>query len=200
MKKDLQYEWAIIELLEKAEKFKIAGDFKKSIDCLETVLVFEPKCFEAFEEIGDNYISLRKLKEAKKALEQAIKISPESANAHYLLGFLFSLEQKWKKSVEELTKADKFFPNHPEILRCLGWSMYNQNRKSQGIAVLERSRNLAPTDTNILCDLGVCHMSSANFSEAEAAFLEVVRIDPKSEQAQESLEFLRILNEERSKL
>ena len=87
------------------------------------------------------------------------------------------------------------FPNHPEILRCLGWSFYNTNRTAQGIAVLERSLILNPTDPNILCDLGVCYMNSTQYEKAHNTFLKVIKIDPNSEQAIEYLKILKsILN------
>ncbi len=187
----LQYEDYILEMLENAENLKFEGHFQGAVELLQKIIISEPKCAEAYEELGDNYLSLRELTKAKKALAQALKISPNSPNAHYLMGFLLSLEEKWEKSVEELEKADKMFPNHPEILRCLGWSFYNNNRKAQGIAVLERSLALNPSDPNILCDLGVCYMNSTQYDKAHTIFLKVINIDPDSEQARE---YLRILD------
>ncbi|MDH3324845.1 MAG: tetratricopeptide repeat protein [Candidatus Peregrinibacteria bacterium] len=189
----MNYDDFTMELLEKAESAKLSGDFEGAIKILQKVILSNHECFEAFEEMGDNYMSLRELKKAKKALDRATKIQPKSANAHYLLGFLYSLDQKWKDSIKELQQADELFPNHPEILRCLGWSFYNENRKAQGIAVLERSKNLSPTDANILCDLGVCYMNSAAFQKAKESFEQVLKVDPNSDQAKESLEFLKIL-------
>jgi Flp pilus assembly protein TadD len=112
---------------------------------------------------------------------------------------MYSLNQKWEKSVTELEVADNLFPNHPEILRCLGWSFYNENRKNQGIAVLERSKTLSPTDPNILCDLGVCYMNSADFDKAQELFEQVIKIDPQSEQGRESLDLLKMLRFKRLK-
>ena len=114
----------------------------------------------------------------------------------YLRGFLYSLQEKWNKSVEELERANEVAPNHPEILRCLGWSLYNENRGQKGLAILERSESLRPSDPNILCDLGVCYMNSKYFSRARETFEKVVDLNPNSSQAQECLNFLNILEEE----
>ncbi len=190
----MNYDQFVIDMLAQSEDLKIMGEHEKAVKLLNKLIVHEPNCFEAFEELGDNYISLRKLDKARKALQEAVRLSPKSANAHYLLGFLYSLEQKWEASVEELEKADQISPNHPEILRCLGWSYHNFNRRSQqGLAILERSNNLAPDDPNILCDLGVCYMNSDNAKKAEEAFRKVLKINPNSNQAKECLAFLNIL-------
>ncbi len=196
----MKYDQFVIDMLAQSEDLKIAGEHEKSIEVLNKIVLHEPNCFEAYEEIGDNYISLRKLDKARKALKEALRLNPKSANAHYLLGFLFSLEQKWEASVEELEKADEITPNHPEILRCLGWSYHNYNRRSQqGLAILERSNNLSPNDPNILCDLGVCYMNSDNAKKAEEIFRKVLKINPNSAQAKECLAFLKIIQTDKQK-
>ena len=190
----MNYDEFIIDMLRQSEELKIQAKFEESIKILNKVITEVPECFEAYEELGDNYLSVRETAKAEKALKQAIKINPKSSNAHYLLGFLFSLDQNWDDSVKELATADELLPNHPEILRCLGWSCYNQNRKSQkGVAILERSRNLCPGDPNILCDLGVCYMNSENYQQAIPLFEEVLAVAPNSEQAKECSVFLKIL-------
>jgi Tfp pilus assembly protein PilF len=190
----MEYDQFVIDMLAQSEDLKLSGEFKRAIGLLQKVIIHEPDCFEAYEEIGDNYISIREMTKARKALNQSLKINDKSANGHYLLGFLYSLEQKWEASVEELEKADNFSPNHPEILRCLGWSFHNYNRKSQqGLAILERSNNLSPNDPNILCDLGVCYMNSNDSKRAEDIFNKVLKLNPNSSQAKECLSFLKII-------
>ena len=186
-----QYDDYTLEMLEQAEDLKFNGQFDAAIKTLEKIIISEPMCTEAYEELGDNYLSTRDLKKSEKALKRALKLNKNSANAHYLMGFLLSLQEKWGKSVEELEQADSMYPNHPEILRCLGWSFYNNNRKAQGIAVLERSVVLNPEDPSILCDLGVCYMNSAQYEKAKQNFSKVIQIDPTFGQVQEYIELLK---------
>ncbi len=189
----MKYNTSLLSLLQKADRLKKGGDYEGAISVLQKVILEDAECIEAYEELGDNYLSLRKLDQAEKALQQALKFNDTSANAHYLLGFLYSLEQKWGLSTEELIIADEASPNNPEILRCLGWSIYNVNRATQGIALLERSQTLRPMDANILCDLGVCYLNNADFAKAEQIFKKVIRINPDSDQAKEAFRFLEIL-------
>ncbi len=189
----MTYETHISELLHKATELKNSGNSMKAIQILHEILINDYHCAQAYEELGDNYISLRQLDKAEKALNQALKINPESSNARYLRGFLYSLQEKWQNSIEELEKANDLIPNHPEILRCLGWALYNSNRGSKGLAILERSETLRPSDPNILCDLGVCYMNSNDFVHARSAFQKVIDSNPHSDQARECMNFLEIL-------
>lgn len=187
------YDESVLAMLEQAEELKTKGEFDRSIHLLEQLIMAEPTCAEAYEEIGDNYLSMRQLDKSRLALEHAVKMNDDSANAHYLLGFLASLQQDWNTSVQNLERADKLFPNHPEILRCLGWSLFNNSRVAQGIAVLERSNILNPDDMNIMCDLGVCYMNASKYSQAAKYFEKVIAQDPHSDQAKECAQFLQML-------
>ncbi len=189
----MKYDPSVMSLLQKAEALKSEGQNDSAIKLLQSIILETPDCIEAYEEMGDNYLSTQQPEKAEKALSQALKLNPRSSNGHYLMGFLLSMKEDWSHSVEELTKADEISPNHPEILRCLGWAVYNANRRTQGICLLERSRNLSPFDPNILCDLGVCYMNSMQPEEAEDVFKKALQIDPKSEQARECLAVLEAM-------
>ena len=184
-------------LLSEARHLKDQEKYPQAIKLLQKIIISDPQQNEALEEMGDCYISLGKHNNAHKALSQAIKIDSKSANAHYLLGFLLSLERKWKKSICELQIADCFLPNNSEILRCLGWSTYNSNTAGfkKGIAILERALNLtSEPDINIMSDLAVCYLNSNFLDKSEKLLKEVIKIDPNSDQARECRNFLKIIN------
>ncbi len=189
----MTYEPHISELLQIATELKSSGNSMEAIKVLHSILIDDYMCVVAYEELGDNYISLRQLDKAEKALDQAVKINPDSSNARYLRGFLYSLQEKWNNSVTELEYANEIAPNHPEILRCLGWSLYNENRGQRGLAILERSESLRPSDPNILCDLGVCYMNSSDYQNARKSFQKVIDMNPQSDQARECMNFLNLL-------
>jgi len=187
-------------LLEEAERLKEEGKHLKAIKSCEKILLKDLECTQAYEEIGDNYLSLRKYPQAEKALKQAIKINPKSANANYLLGFVYSCISKWKDSVDYLELADKLYPNHPEILRCLGWSLFHHNDKAKGVILLERALFLTPNDPLILNDLGVCYLNNKNFKKAGYLFKKTLQIEPNNQKAKECLNAVKFFEHEFSKL
>lgn len=175
----------LLPLLEQAETLKLQGKHEEAIRFCQKILIMNLDCTEAYEEIGDNYISLGEYKKAKLALIQATRRNPKSANTHYLTGFMYSAQQNWKESAIHLERANELFPNHPEILRCLGWSIFNVGLKKKGICVLERALAIAPEDSFILCDLGVCYMNQRNFPRALTLFNKTLQIDPENLKAKE---------------
>ncbi|MFH1546591.1 MAG: tetratricopeptide repeat protein [Patescibacteria group bacterium] len=174
-------------LLEQADQLKFEGKYEEAIKVCEQIIAEDTSCVEAFEEIGDNFISLNQLAKAEKALRKAVEFDPKSANAAYLLGFLFSCKREWESSISLLEKADELKPNHPEILRCLGWSYAMNGERGKGIILLERAHTLASDDVFVLTDLGVCYLNEKNIEKALPIFRRVLEIDPDNEKARECL-------------
>lgn len=187
-------------LIEEADKKKNEGKHLDAIRICERILAADLNCVEAYEEIGDNYLSLRKYDKSEKALRQALKLNKRSANANYLLGFVYSCTGKWKESVTLLENADRIYSNHPEILRCLGWSMYHFGQRKRGIILLERSLFLAPNDPLILNDLGVCYLNDKNFDRAAMLFKKTLQVEPDNQKAKECLNAVRFFQREFEKL
>ena len=180
------------ETLFEAEKLKEKGHHSEAISLCEEVLFEDPQNVIALEEVGDNYLSLGQIKKAKRALIAAAKLEPESVNANYLLGFIFSLEQKWSLSVRCLERAEKNAKNNPEILRSLGWSLFNLGQQKEGIILLERVKNMTPNDSFLLCDLGVCYMLREKYAKALNLFLVAKKFDPDNQKVQDCIRIAQI--------
>ncbi len=178
---------AIQNLIEEADKRKLNGQHDEAIQICESILHENLDCVEAYEEIGDNYLSLRKFDRAMKALKRAITLDPTSPNAHYLLGFTHSAMSNWSISVDHLETADYLQPNHPEILRCLGWSVFHTGNRKKGLILLERSLALSPNDPLVLCDLAICYLNDKNFDRSISLLHQALAIDPDNEKTKECL-------------
>lgn len=187
-------------LIAEAEQLKLKGLHEEAVKLCQKILMNDLNCVDVYEEIGDNYLSLKEFEKAEKALLRAVSLDQTSANANYLLGFTYSSLGEWVKSIEYLESADKVQPNHPEILRCLGWSFFHFGQKKKGIIVLERALNLAWDDCLIMCDLGVCYLNEKNFDRSIALFQKVLSLEPQNEKARECLKACQFFKREYERL
>lgn len=172
-------------VLEKIEQLKLDGKHKESITLSQELLFKDPNCVAALEELADNYVSLDQYESAEKAAQHALKLDDKSYIAHYILGFIHSHRQEWSASLEDLSLANQLHPNNAEILRCLGWSMFNAGKRTQGIVILERALNLDGDNSLTLCDLGVCYLQTKDFEKAIVLLKKAIEIDPDNERIQE---------------
>ncbi len=188
------------ELLKTADRLKLAGQHEEALALCNKMLLSDLDYVEAYEEIGDNYLSLREYERAKKALKYALKLSPRSPNALYLLGFLYSSVGEFDRSIETLETANSVQPHHPEILRCLGWSVFHGGERQKGIVILERAKAMAPKDTLIMCDLAVCYLNDRQFDRTIGLLKEALTLDPENEKARDCLETANFFKTEFDKL
>jgi Tfp pilus assembly protein PilF len=175
----------VLDMLREAEDLKYEGKHQQAIELAEKILFEDPTNVPALEEVADNYLSIDQYEKAEKAAKQALKIDAQSYTAYYILGFISSQQQNWEESVRYLSKANTIHPNNPEILRCLGWAIYNNTQKIKGLVTLERALNLDPENSLILCDLGVCYMQSKDFDKALSLFYKTLEVDPNNQRAKE---------------
>lgn len=188
------------DLLKQADSLKLAGKHEEAIALANKMLLSDLTYVEAYEEIGDNYLSMHEHEKAAKALKHALKLKPTSPNALYLLGFLYSSTGDFDKSIETLENANRVQPHHPEILRCLGWSIFHGGDRKRGLVILERARAMAPKDSLILCDLAVCYLNDRQFDTTIDLLEEALKYDPANEKAKDCLETAKFFQREFNKL
>lgn len=185
----------VMERLEMAEQLKIEGKHAGAIVLLEQLLLEDPENVSALEEIADNELSLGHFARAEAAALQATLLDSGSYTGYYILGFLHSHASRWEEATRQLQKANVLRPNNPEILRCLGWTLFCGGKRAQGIVTLERALNLDPESTLTLCDLGVSYLHMQNFPKSRSLFERALDMDPANPRAQECLEAVERLSQ-----
>lgn len=177
----------VLDRLEKAEQLKLAGKNIEALMILEDLIFDDPSNVPALEEIADNELSLERFDRAEIAASAAVALDPSSYTGHYIIGFLRSQENKWTEAEVRLKEANKLKPNNAEILRCLGWVLFQSGQRPQGVVTLERALNLDHDSTLTLCDLGVAYLELRNFTKARALFLRTLDLDPANLRAKECI-------------
>lgn len=184
-----------LERLEEAEKLKLMGQHEEALAILEQLLIEDPENVSALEEVADNELSLEHFDRAQAAAKRAVALDDESYTGHYILGFLRSVEQEWESAVTHLKKANLIRPNNAEILRCLGWALFNEGQRAQGVVTLERALNLDEENPLTLCDLGVAYLQTRNFAKAKSLFDRALELDPENPKALECVKAVQKLEE-----
>lgn len=175
-------------LLDQAEQMKLDARHEEALVILEEILAKDPNNIIALEEIADNELSLERYDRAEIAANRALSLDSGSFDAHYVLGFVASVREEWDKSVDSLKISNRLEPNNPEILRCLGWSLFSAGKTLEGVVTLERALNLEDANPLILCDLGVVYLKMKQFPKARALLERALEIDPQNLRVKECLE------------
>jgi tetratricopeptide (TPR) repeat protein len=132
--------------------------------------------------------------EAVDAFQQAVKLDPDLAEAHFRLALGYEAldkredaESEYKKAVETYKKHLEASPDDAEAHYNLGVTYANLGNYSEAIREYRQANKLKTDDPDIYYDLGVAHTKLAQYDQAAAAFSKSLEIDPDYYRAQDAL-------------
>src|SRR5215217_5907393 len=133
--------------------------------------------------------------EAVLALQEAVRLDPDLAEAHFRLGLGYEslgkreeAEAEYKKAVEAYKKYFEENDNDAEAHYALGQTYANLGQYSEAIREYREATKLKEDDPDIYYDLGVAHTKLAQYDAAAAAFSKSLEIDPDYYRAQDGLD------------
>ena len=105
---------------ERANNFLKQGDFNQSIKEFEIILKRWPNDSKSFNKLGICYVSIRKYKEARLYLREAIKIDLQYAEPYNNLGNICLENKEYEKAIELYKKALELNPEYAAAHSNLG--------------------------------------------------------------------------------
>lgn len=133
--------------------------------------------------------------EAVAAFQQAVKLDPDLAEAHFRLGLGYEAlgkqedaEAEYKKAVDAYKKHLDANDDDAEAHYNFGQTYANLGQYSDAIREYRQALKLKPDDPDIYYDLGVAHTKLAQYDAAAAAFSKSLEIDPDHYRAQDELD------------
>jgi tetratricopeptide (TPR) repeat protein len=135
---------------------------------------------------------------AVETFEQAIKLDPELAEAHFRLGLSYDALGKEQEAEAAYKKAIEMYKKHVDENSKDAEAHYNMGQAYAGLhlyteAVREyrQATRLKDDDADIFYDLGTALSRLAQYDEAVSAFSKSLEIDPENYRAEDGLEEAR---------
>lgn len=137
----------------------------------------------------------------EKAIErfqEAIKLDPELAEAHFRLGLAYDAvgqeqeaEESYKKAIELYKKYLEDNSKDAEAHYNLGQAYAGRRFYSEAVREYRLATKLKDDDSDMFYDLGTALSKLANYDEAVTAFSKSLEIDPENYRAEDALEEAR---------
>jgi Flp pilus assembly protein TadD len=133
--------------------------------------------------------------EAVLAFQEAVRLDPGLAEAHFRLGLGYEslgkreqAEAEYKKAVEAYKKYFEQNRGDAEAHYALGQTYANLGQFSEAIREYKEATKLKDDDADMFYDLGVAYTRLAQYDQAAAAFSKSLEIDPDNYRAQDGLD------------
>jgi len=192
------------------------GDWARAFAMLEELHRDRPEDAEVLTLRGIVFRERGLFADAEGDLKAALKIDPDSADAHAAIGILYDVQMRSEAEAEH-RKAVKLAPKNAAYLNNLGFSLYLRQQFKEAIGVYESAARLAPLSRKVRTNLGFACAAVGDLrraarefqmggTEAEAKnnlgfayerrgdmanaydlYVEAVRLDPKGEHARSNL-------------
>ena len=192
------------------------GDWARAFAMLEELHRDRPDDAEVLTLRGIVYRERGLFADAEGDLKAALKIAPDSADAHAALGILYDIQMRSEAEAEH-RKAVKLAPKNAAYLNNLGFSLYLRQKFKEAITVYESAARLAPltrkvrTNLGFACaavgdlrraarefqmggteaeaknNLGFAYERRGDMANAYDLYVEALRLDPKGERARSNL-------------
>ncbi|HAL17794.1 MAG TPA: hypothetical protein DCP32_13940 [Anaerolineaceae bacterium] len=116
--------------------------------------------------------------EAEKAALLALRLDPQSAEIHLLLGRLFADSGQLDKSVHHLTESARLAPNQSDAYLDLGRVFTNQRDFSQALAAYQQAMRTAPEDYRSFYQAGLILRDGKDYLAAETMLRRAADLAP----------------------
>ncbi|MET3559718.1 Flp pilus assembly protein TadD [Bartonella japonica] len=129
------------------------------------------------------YMQDKKFFEATQTLNQAIaqikNFQRDDWKLFYQRGIAFERLDQWTKAEVDLRKALDFFPDQPQVLNYLGYSLVERNQKlEESLHMLQKASSLQPQNSYILDSLGWNYYKLKQYNKAVQILENAVKLQP----------------------
>jgi len=126
------------------------------------------------------YVEMKQFKNALLSAELETKNNPYIYNGWYILGEVYRLIGKYKKSVKNLEKAISIKPKSVEALKSLGWIKLSESQFDVARELYLRAKKSAPNDPDIRKQLALIYRGIGQSGLAIEEYKTYLRLYPNA--------------------
>lgn len=167
-----------------AFNYNTLDDVDAARAALNKVLRKNPKDKLALNSLGNILRTRKMFPEASEIYTRAIKVIGDKPQADdwelfYNRGITYERTDRWPEAEADFKKAIELRPDQPLVLNYLGYSWIDKGLNlKEGMELIEKAANLAPTDGYIIDSLGWAHYKLGDYEQAVRELERAVTLMP----------------------
>ncbi len=158
-----------------AEALEMQGKWEEAAKEYRWILQQDPKLPGIHFRLGRLLLSkpdasAAAAEEAKREMEQELKLDPSNAGAEYVLGELARQSQQWEEASAHFSRASQLDPGFGDAFLGWGDSLISARKFSDAIAPLQSAAKLEPGNPAIHYSLATAYSRSGRKQDADREF------------------------------
>lgn len=190
--------------LEQANESFRQGDFEKARAEYTAYLAKEPGAVWVMMIIGDCWKQTGDGLKALEAYQEVVALTsgdPDRKDALSTalakIGECYLDQGDRERALDFLSRSAKVSPDNGTVQAWLGDLLFSLGRVEEAIRHFEIAVELVPSKDFFHFKLGLGYVNIADYVKARACFLKVIDLDPTSDLARQSREFLEVLKDKK---
>jgi tetratricopeptide (TPR) repeat protein len=156
----------------------------EAIANLKTLLDAHPDDMRAYLALGGVYSSKEDFRSAAdlydKAVERLKDPTKANWNIFYQRGIAYERLKDWAKAEPNFRKALELFPDQPQVLNYLGYSLVDRNANlKEALEMIQKAADLRPSDGYIIDSLGWAYYKLGRYDDALREMERAVSLKPE---------------------
>jgi tetratricopeptide (TPR) repeat protein len=164
------------------------NDLKIAIQMYERAVELDPKFALAYAQLSRTHAIMywfyydrtgERLGMAKKAVDRALQLDPDSSETHLALGhYYYHGQSDWNRALEEFAIARESQPNNSDLLLYIGAVQRRQGKFEEALANIKRASELDPLSNYLTGELTDTFQLMRNYPEALRYFNRAISLAP----------------------
>ncbi len=152
------------------------NDLKIAIQMYERAVELDPKFALGYAKLSMTHADMyweyydrtgERLGMAKKAVDRALQLDPDSPETHLALGtYYYHCRSDWDRALEEFAIVRKSQPNNSDLLSYIGFVQRRQGKFEEALANIKRASELDPLFNDLTFELAYTFQLMRNYPEA----------------------------------
>ena len=160
--------------------FRRRLEIANAISFFRQAIALDPNFARAWAGLAASLALGTEIEEAELALNKALEIDPNLAEAHATRGFIKMFHYwDWGEAEASLNRALKIDPNSTQARHWRGVYLSLYGRFDEAKAEMKRALELDPVNLNFVSDLGQVHYFARDYTQAEEFCKKALSIDPE---------------------
>jgi tetratricopeptide (TPR) repeat protein len=148
-----------------------------ALSAFERVAAADPSAITHYN-LGTLYTRVGRPAEARAALERAVAVKPDYAEAHNTLGALLAQAGDFPSAIAHLKAALEAQPTYADAMNNLGYVLFQAGDAQQAHQLYERALQVQPEFPEALNNLGILFGQQRDLERAESCFRRAVEQRP----------------------
>ena len=173
------------------EKLK-SGDYSEAQKSFQEILELDPNNQTVCIGLGVSLLYQKKYDDAVEVYKKAIALDSANPVSYMNMGDVFSAQKKWKEARGWYEKANSLGLKHSRFFNNLGMSCFMSGDSESAVIFFRKALEMKK-ESKTYQNLGMAYGTLKNFSAAQEAFLEALKIDPSDSYSLSNLGFAQFM-------